>query len=307
MRSTDRRRNHEVPLVAIHTTSSRRVGAGPVGSGPGRRPPVVRPRQPVPEPARDQPVPALVGVQPVHRPVAPVVGLRVARRVPVQGAEVRRDLVQLRVDRAHPPGQRPGEPARQPEHLRRVGQPHGQHGRAAGGQRGDRSRGGLAGPHRVEPGPERVIDADDDAGDVGPQLERGRQLVALDVLGLRAAHREVVQFGAGQARGQVRAQPRQPPPGAGSPMPMVIESPRVTIRVMTVPSGGTRAARRQPRGRRGGLDHGGVVVEQLVGQRGPGRRAPAAGPPAEHRPQPRVGGELPTAAASAPGSPGGTR
>src|SRR3984957_17222029 len=35
MRSIDRRRHRKVPLVAIHTKSSRRVAPGPAGSGSG--------------------------------------------------------------------------------------------------------------------------------------------------------------------------------------------------------------------------------------------------------------------------------
>ena len=121
----------------------------------------------------------------------------------------------------------------QAEHPARVRQPHGQHLGAGGPQGPDGPGEGLAGPLGVEARPQRVVDADDDGGDVGLQGERRRKLVPLDVRGLRAKHREVVQFRVGQAcRPAALAQPRQPPSGAGSPMPMVIESPRVTIRVM---------------------------------------------------------------------------
>jgi hypothetical protein len=40
-------------------------------------------------------------------------------------------------------------------------------------------------------------------------------------------------WGLGSPEARWRAQPFQPPPGAGSPMPRVIESPSVTIRVMS--------------------------------------------------------------------------
>jgi hypothetical protein len=96
-----------------------------------------------------------------------------------------------------------GQPGGQAEHPRRVRQPHGQHGGAARLQRGDGPGGGLTGTHRVEAGPQRVVDAHHDGGDVGPQLERRRQLVALDVLSLRAEHREVVQFRVGEPGGKV--------------------------------------------------------------------------------------------------------
>ena len=264
MRSTERRRNHLVPLVAIHSTSSPRVGAGPVGS-------LARPLghrdagrlQPVPEPAGDQPVTALVGVQPVHRPVAPVIGLRVGRGVPVHRPVVRRDPVELGVDRPHPPRQRPREPGRQAEHLRRVRQPHGQHGRAARGERGDRPRGGLAGPHRVEPGPQRVVDADDDAGDVRPQQQRVRELVPLDVLGLRADRREVVQLRLGQPGGEM-AGPAAP--AAAGCRVAHAEGDRVAERHDSrhaLPARGDECFRlcRQPGGRRVRVDDGRVVAE----------------------------------------------
>lgn len=98
------------------------------------------------------------------------------------------DLVHLGVDRAHAPRQRPGQSARQAEHPGRVRQPHRQHDRAAFSQRGDRPGGRLAGPHGAEPGPQRVVDTYDHAGDVGPQFQRGRQLVPFHVLRLRAKH-----------------------------------------------------------------------------------------------------------------------
>ena len=53
----------------------------------------------------------------------------------------------------------------------------------------------------------------------------------------------VCSSGSGSPDARCCAQPRQPPPGAGSPMPMVIESPRVTIRVMPIPARECEAGR----------------------------------------------------------------
>jgi len=90
------------------------------------------------EAAGDVAVAALVRVQPVHAPVPALVGGGVAGRVQVHGPVLPGHLVHGRVHRAHPAGQRPGQRSRQPEHLSRVGQSHGEHLRARRLQRGHR-------------------------------------------------------------------------------------------------------------------------------------------------------------------------
>ena len=66
-RSVDRRTTHAVPLVASQPSSAAWLGGGLTGSAPGSGPTgVARRGQHGVEPAGDQPVAALAGVQPVH-------------------------------------------------------------------------------------------------------------------------------------------------------------------------------------------------------------------------------------------------
>ena len=64
----------------------------------------------------------------------------------------------------------------------------------------------------------------------GRSAERGRQLNALHVVDCAPERRQVVQLGLRQRAGQSAAS--HPVPGAGSPMPTVIESPSATNVVM---------------------------------------------------------------------------
>ena len=86
----------------------------------------------------------------------------------------------------------------------------------------------------------------------------------------RRSVREVVQLARrGSAGISSVAQPRQPPPGAGSPMPTVIESPSAANRVMPIAS--LRAVRR-PRERRGSPGGGRAPVGCSARARAAARR-----------------------------------
>ena len=198
---------HPPDLGQAGRRRARRLGIGP---GPGRQ---AGAREQVVEPAGDEPVPALAGVQPVHGPHPRVVDLGVPGRVVVQRAEPGRQAVGDRVHLARPPGQRPGQGAGQAEHLARVRQPHGQHLGARGAQRTHRVGQGRGHHGRVETGPQRVVDPDDDAGDLGPQLQGRGELIALQVAGARPAGGQDVQPRLAQAPGEQRG-PAPPGPAA---------------------------------------------------------------------------------------------
>ncbi len=157
---------------------------------------------------------ALAGVQPVHGPHPRVVAFGVPGGVVVQRAEPGRHRVHRRIHLVHPPGQRPGQRAGQAEHPARVGQPHGQHLGARGAQRAHRMRGRRSDLGHVEAGPQRVVDPDDDAGDVRGQPQRRGQLVPLDVRDPRPARREDMQARLAHTLGEQRG-PAPPGPAAG--------------------------------------------------------------------------------------------
>jgi len=92
----------------------------------------------------------------------------------VQRAEPAGDGIEYRVDLLRPRGTRPGERAGQAEHPAGVRQPHAQYLRAGGAQGADRVRGCGLDQARIETRPERVVDAENHAGDVGAQRERAR-------------------------------------------------------------------------------------------------------------------------------------
>jgi hypothetical protein len=180
------------------------------------------------EPARDQPVAALAGVQPVGRPHPRVADLGVLRGVIVQRAEPLGQPLYHRVHLLHPARQRPGHGAGQAEHLARVGQPHGQHLGARGAQRAHRVRGRGGDLADVEVGPERVVDPDDEADDVRTHLQRGRKLVTFDVADPRPARREDVQLRLEQSSGQ-QCRPAAPGPALAqaAPPPLTLLTHRV--------------------------------------------------------------------------------
>jgi hypothetical protein len=122
----------------------------------------------------------------------------------VQRPEALGHGVHHQVDLVRPPGQRPGQHAGYAEHLPGVGQPHREHGGAGRAQRADgvRDRGRDQGG--VEVRPQRVVDPGHHAGDVRPQPQGSRQLIALHVSDAGAVTRQVVQLRFGQALGQQR-------------------------------------------------------------------------------------------------------
>jgi hypothetical protein len=182
------------------------------------------------EPARDQPVAALARVQPVDRPHPRIAGLGVLRGVIVQRAETLRQPVHHLVDLVHPAGQRPGHGAGQAEHLARVGHPHGQHLGTRGAQRAHRVRGRRGDLADVEVGPERVVDPDDEAGDVRAHLQRARELVTLHIGEPRPARREDVQPRLVQPPGEQRG-PAAPGPALAQAHPPSPPSALLTHRV----------------------------------------------------------------------------
>ena len=152
----------------------------------------------------DQPVAALVGMQPVHRPHLLLVRRRRARRVEVQRAEPGRHVIHNRVDLMGTPGERPGQRAGQAEHPAGVGEPHRQHLSACLAQRAHRVRGRVRDPVSVKAGPQRVVDSEHHARHVRAQLQGARQLLCLNVGGLRAVRCEHVQVGIWQPARQQR-------------------------------------------------------------------------------------------------------
>jgi hypothetical protein len=159
----------------------------------------------------DHPVAALVRMQPVHRPHPPVIGLRGTGSVEVQCAEPRGDRIQHRVNLLCPPRQRPREHSWQAEHPAGIRQPHRQHL----GTSSPKCRNGTLGRRgdqlRIKVRAQRIVDAEYHARDIGPQAERPRQLILLDLDRTCAAGGQDMQLRVGQTIGK---QGRPAPPGA---------------------------------------------------------------------------------------------
>ncbi len=150
----------------------------------------------------DEPVAALVRMQPIHGPHPPVIGLWRTGCVEMYGAEPRGDRIQHRVDLLCPPRQRPREHAGQAEHPASVRQPHRQHLRASRPQCGYGALGRRRDQLRIKARPQRVVNAEDYARDIGPQAECPRQLVPFDLGRACAASSQDVQLGVRQPVGK---------------------------------------------------------------------------------------------------------